>query len=356
MHVPLFYKPKAVFGLDIGQRTIKFAQVKESRGKIKVLGYGQSSFNAAARQNGEIVKPDFITQVVRPLLDKPIGKISSNRVVLSMPIAQTYTRIMNVPKMAIKDLDEAVRLEADQYIPVPSEQLYLEHRVISTVKNSDDQKETMSLLVVAVSKKIVDSYMKLCESLGLEVAGIEPNMFANLRAVHFNCPQNVPKIVIDFGAHSSDLAIYDNTVRLTSTVGTGGENITDLIAKGLNISGEEAHRIKIRYGISKSKWQVQLASILQPILSDFTNEVQKTMHYYHEQSGGKSITDIFMVGGGANMPGLSDFLSHLTGVRVQICNPWTNLSIKPLPPPHPAETTIYNTAIGLALKEVKPND
>jgi len=356
MHVPLFYKPKSVFGLDIGQRTIKFAQIKGSKGRVRVLGYGESSFDPSARQNGEIVKPEIIAAVIKPLLDKPIGKITTNRVVLSMPIAQAYTRIMNIPKMANKDLGEAVRLEADQYIPVPSEQLYLEHRVISTTKNPKDQKETISLLVVAVSKKIIDSYMYLCESLGLEVAGIEPNMFSNLRAVHFNCPQNVPKIVIDFGAHSSDLAIYDNTVRLTSTVGTGGENITDLIAKGLNISGEEAHRIKIRYGISKSKWQIQLASVLQPILSDFTNEVQKTMHYYHEQSGGKSITDIFMVGGGANMPGLSDFLSHLTGVRVQICNPWSNLSIKPLPPPHPSDTTVYNTAIGLALKEVNPDD
>ena len=159
-------------------------------------------------------------------------------------------------------------------------------------------------------------------------------------------------MVIDFGARSSDLAIYDTAVRLTSTVETGGDNITRTIAVALKLSNQEATQLKIRYGIGKSRWQGRLATALQPILSDFATEVQKMMRYYLQHNAGqKAVDHIILVGGGANMPGLADFLSHLTGVPTQICNPWSKLIVKPLQPPTPSETTIYATALGLALKE-----
>lgn len=348
MNVPLFYKDKPIFGLDIGQSSIKILELKKAGSRAVVAGYAYGTFDRSARSGGVITKPELLTSAIKKILNESVvGQISSQRVMLSVPISQTYTRIMNPPTMDVKDLAEAVRLEADQYIPVPSDQLYIEHHQLPSTG------KTLSVLVVAVQRKIIDGLMQLCEQLHLEVAGIEPTMLANLRSVHLNCPKHVPKIIIDFGAHSSDLAIFDNELRLTSTVATGGDNVTAAIARGLNLPSQQAHDVKIYYGIAKSKYQAQLASILQPILSDFANEVQKTMRYYHEHSGGQSISDIFLVGGGASLPGLSDFLSHLTGVRVQICNPWSQLQTTPLQPPHPAESTVYATAIGLALREME---
>lgn len=347
MQVPLFYRSKQTFGLDIGRTTIKIAQVKKTRDQVQAIGYGYAHFDKNAITNGQITDIKPVAEAIKSILqEKSTGKITASRVMMSVPMANSYTRIVTLPLMPSKDLLEAVKLEAEQYIPVESKNLYIEYSVLSKDKTN------LTILVVAVPKKVIDSHVALCEGLGLEVAAIEPNMFSNLRSVEFNCTKPEPKIVIDFGAHSSDLAIYDTAIRLTSTIATGGDNITEAIAAGLRVTTEEAHRIKIRYGIAKSRWQVQLASILQPILSNFANEVQKTMRYYHEHTEGKTdIGEIFMVGGGANMPGVSDFLSHLTGVDVRTCDPWKNLAVKPLQPPHPAETTIYATAVGLALRE-----
>ncbi|MBI4101048.1 type IV pilus assembly protein PilM [Candidatus Microgenomates bacterium] len=355
MQIPLFYRPKALFGLDVGRTTVKIAQLKVARGQPQVIGYGYGRFDKTAAHEGELVKPELIAEVIRDITNQTIiGHITTNRIAASIPIAHSYVRVLKLPSLSQTDLLEAVKLEAEQYVPIPSQELYIEHRVLAAPKAASGAKEkTISVLMVAVPKKIVGSYLALFDLLKLEVASIEPNMFANLRAIDFNCQTQGAKIVIDFGAHSSDMAIYDNgVVKLTSTVATGGDHITATIAKALNLTYEQATQLKIHYGIAKSRWQAQLATALQPILSDFASEVQKMMRYFHEHTPQAAIDQIVVVGGGANMPGLSDFLSHLTGVGVLVCNPWTNLVLKPLQPPNPAETTIFATAVGLALKEL----
>ena len=352
MNTPLFYRSKPTFGLDLGRSTAKIVQLSAEKKQVRVVGYGYAQFDRGAVKDGVIENPEAIANAIRPVLDKiAVGKYTTNRVVASVPLAYTYTRIMTLPKMTEKDFAEAVRLEAEQYIPVPINDLYLEQHIIEANAKSSP-KNQVSVLMVAVPKRIINSQMELLKILGLEVAAVEPNMFANLRSVHLNCPPAGPQIIVDFGAQSSDLAIYDNAVRLTGTINKGGEQITSSIGEALKLSVEQANKLKIRYGISKSRWQAKLASALAPILTDYANEVQKMMRYYHEHSGKKStIKDIVVIGGGANMPGLADFLEHLTGVNVNICNPWAELQIKPLQPPPPSETTIYATAIGLALRE-----
>lgn len=356
MSSPLFYRHKPVFGLDIGRKTIKVIQLSHSRKGWDVVGYGSASFDRSATKDGVIVKPQIITDVLKDMFKNTlIGEITTNRAVASVPIAHIYTRILQLPKLAPKDLADAVRLEAEQYVPLAGKDIYVEYKVIANhpIKAKEaESTDLQSVLMVATPKKIVSSYLELFSSLNLDVQVIEPNMFANLRATDFNCHFDGPNIVIDFGAQSSDLAIYDQMPQLVGTVSTGGDQITDTIAQTLKLSHEQAHQLKIKYGIAKSRWQSKLATALQPILSDFANEVQKMMRYYHEHSNGKkAIGQIAIVGGGANMPGLADFLSHLTGVNVIICDPWEKLRVEPLQPPSNTETTIYTTAVGLGLWE-----
>ena len=90
-------------------------------------------------------------------------------------LLKPIVRILTPPKLSKKELAEAVRLEAEQYIPVPLSELYLDYDQIST----DD--ENNEYFLVAISKPIVDSYMGFAEILGLEVAVIE-NIYERLLA------------------------------------------------------------------------------------------------------------------------------------------------------------------------------
>ncbi len=374
MQVPLFYKSKALFGLDIGRGTVKIVQLEKKSDRVRVVGYGYGKFDETAAHDGIIDQPQTLASIIAAILKQNVvGRLTTSRIVASLPVAHIYTRILNLPALNDKDVDDAIKLEAEQYIPIPVDELYLEYRLLPLPPVAKPQASvaqrgvqaglpaptnpTRPVLMVATPKKIVSSYIELFNLLKLEAAFIEPNMFANLRAIDFSCPDLGSKVVIDVGARSSDMAIYSNVVQLVSTLAVGGQHITEQIAQSLKLPIEQAGQLKIHYGIAKSRWQANLAAALEPILSNFANEVQKMVRYYHEHnSTGKPIDRIVLVGGGANMPGLADFLTHLTGVGTLICNPWQNLRVAPLQPPPPAETTIYATAIGLALKEFDKDD
>lgn len=361
MNTPLFYRPKATFGLDVGHSSVKLVQLDKKRGQIEVKGYGFGQFDQTATHDGEIIKPELVAQTINAVIQHGlIGSLTTTRIVASLPIAHIYTRILQLPNLSDKDLKDAVKLEAEQYIPVPVDDLYLEYKPLEMAQPIDPKQTTTTtraVLMVASPQKLVKSYLSLFGLLKLEATFIEANTFADLRAVDFSCPSVGARIVIDVGARSSDIAIYDHAIRLVNTIATGGDNISELIAETLKIPIEQATQLKIHYGIAKSRWQAKLATALEPVLSNFANEVQKVTRYHHEHGNSqKPIEQIVLVGGGANMPGLADFLAHLTGIQTIICNPWQRLQLGSLQPPVPAETAIYSTAIGLALKQFDAND
>lgn len=349
MHIPLFYKQKSLFAVDIGSSTVKVVQLRNEHGKPRLVGYGYVDIDPKTINGGEIIDIKAVSSALKPLIDNiVIGKLTTNRLVAPIPTSHVFLRLLELKDVANDDLDAAVDLEAQQYVPLPVDKIYVEYSVLDKIEDKT------RVLMVATPKKIVHSYMELFDGLNLEVAGFEPSLLSLVRTVNSSLPGQSPKVIVDLGSESSDLAIYDGSIRLTSTTANGGDHITDVIVNTLGVDKKKANEIKFRHGISKSKWQEQLAPALSPILSSLASEVQKMLRYYHEQNDtDKGISEIVLVGGGANLPGLSDFLTHLTGLKVVTCDPWNNIKVKPLQPPHRLETTLYATAVGAALKELE---
>lgn len=79
------------------------------------------------------------------------------------------------------------------------------------------------------------------------------------------------------------------------------------------------------------------------------------VRYYEERANdkGKKIGQVVMMGGGANVPGLSDYLTDLLRLPVRTCDPWSHLTFKHITEPAPADKSLYITAAGLALIEPK---
>lgn len=350
MKTPLFYKQKPIFGVDIGQSTVKVVQIRSDKSKPRLMGYGYADFDPSAIEKGVITNPETIHKVLKPLVqDIVIGKLTTDRIMASIPTTHIYSRILELSGVAESDLKDAVELEAQQYVPLSNEEVYLD---FSVLEHYDEEKTRV--FMVAAPKTIVDSYLQLFSDVGLEIYGTEPSLLSIVRAVNNAYQDDKPKIIIDFGSQSSDLAIYDKSLRLVGTASAGGDHITQCIMDTLDMDKDKAQEIKNRYGISKSKWQEQLAPALSPILTTLANEVQKMLRYHHERNEtGSDIEQIVIVGGGANLPGLDDFLASLTGISVATCNPWDNVLVKPLQPPHRLETTLYTTAVGLSLKEME---
>ncbi len=348
----LFYKDRPLFGLDIGFNTIKVMQLDVAKKSTTVLGYGVAKFDENAVKDGVIVDYESLAKSAQDLFSKNIiGSISTRRVAATIPASKAYSRVLHLPaKLKKKELDEAVRLEAAQYIPIPLEDLYLDYEVVGI---HDDQSE---VLLVGAPKKIIDSYMKFFELIGLEVSALETTISAASRIIsRVENSQDVPTILIDLGSLSVDLTVYDKNVVVNGTIPGGGDDFSQRIAEKLGVSKAEANSIKTKYGLGVSKHQAEVRKALKPQLDSLIKEIRRVVRYYEERTDGKStIGQIITMGGGSNMPGLVDYLTDNLRIATRLCNFWSSFDTDGLQPPSEAEKSLYVTVAGTAI--INPGD
>jgi type IV pilus assembly protein PilM len=351
-NIPNFFHDKPLFGLDIGHGSMKVMQVTQRPPKTavkdyrpRVIGYGFMTFDKAAQEDGVVVKPEIIAKAAQELFKQyVIGDITTRRVALALPAYRTFTRSLSLPKLKPSELNEAVQLEAEQYIPVPLEELYLDYEVVG------QPADTTELFMAAVPQKIVDSYLDLAQIMGLETVLIEPTLSSSGRLFLMDPQSDIASIIIDFGSQSSDISIFDKHVMVAGTVQSGGENFTNSIKQKLGVSLEEAGLIKTRYGLGVSKKQSIIKQTLEPTLKQIVKEIRRMMRYYEGHYGSKQpIGQIIVLGGGANMPGLSEYLTAELRLAVRHSDPWQYMDYKGLQLPAEADKPMYATVAGLSL-------
>jgi type IV pilus assembly protein PilM len=351
--IPNFFHDKPLFGLDIGHGSLKVMQLSEpplnagaKSFKPRVIGYGFTAFDKAAQDNGVVAQPEIIAKAAHDLFKNGlIGDVTSRRAAIALPAYRTFTRNLQLPKLQAKELQEAVELEAEQYISMPLEELY-------GVKQTEDGTE---LFVVAVPRAIVDSYIDLAQIIGLEPVLIEPTLSSSGRLFSIGENSNDPAFIIDFGTLSCDISIYDgHTIATGTVVQGGGANFTNAIKSQLGVTLEEAGLIKTRYGLGASKRQKEIEQALDPTLKLIVKELRRMLRYYEERYGDKRpINQIITMGGGANMPGLSDYLTSTLRMAVRHFDPWHYFNYKGLQPPSAADRPMYAIAAGLSLTHPK---
>jgi type IV pilus assembly protein PilM len=353
-NTPLILRNKPLFGLDIGHGSLKVMQINEEAAENlkktpRVIGYGTTVFDASASEDGILVKPELVAAAMLDLFkNRLIGDITTRRVALTIPTYRSFSRSMQLPRLSSKDLDEAVRLEAEEYIPMPLEELYLDYTVTGGTKDQVD------LLAVAVPKKMVDSYLMLTRMAGLEAVLIETTMAAAARLFSRDKFSGVTSVIIDFGSLTADISIFNKTTLVTGTVPAGGLVFTQAIRDRLGVSDAEAGVIKTKYGLGVSKKQSEIMAAVDPALQKIVTEIRRMMRYYEERYGTeKPIGQIIMLGGGANMPGLSDALTGLLRLPVRAHDPWLYMNYHGLQAPSNPDKLMYATVSGLSMANPK---
>lgn len=346
LKLPIRYRRQPLFGFDIGRGSIKVVQLGISKGKKAILeGYGKATFDAQAIQDGEIADFETVAKTAASLFRSDItGTISASRVAASLPVSHSFNRVLSLPPMQERDVLDAIRLEIEQYVPVPVDDLYIDYQLI------EKSKEIHEYVVAAAPKRVVDSYMNLFEILGLEVAVMEPSIIGVTRMVRHSEESDLPTLVIDCGSSTTDLIIYNReAVRVTGTIKFGGDTLTQSLARSLGVSEAQAHTIKSKYGLEASKKQAQITSGLEVPLKSLINEVKKIIRYFEDRGTDEKVEQIILLGGGANMPGFSTHLTSNLRIPTRLCGIWQHISFDGLQPPNQLESTVYATATGLAL-------
>ncbi len=348
----LFSKDTPLIGLDISTSSVRAMSVDAK--KWVVNGYGSLDLDPLELKDAiESGKGQYLSENIKLLFsEKIVGTIPSKKVAVSLPTARTYCRTFTLPFSAEKHIKDAVILEADQFIPVPSSTLYIDHEIVER----DKKTKTLTVLMSAISKSIVDNAISAVISAGLDPVIVEPSISAVTRLLTLTEDATLPTVVVDIGPSSTDIAVLDNgTLRVTGGTDVGGNTFTLEIAKKLNIALENAHQLKVLNGLNAGPRQERLKSALDPSLQRVLTEVKKVMRYYSERiDSTKKLEQLLVVGSGSNLPGIGEFFTENLIIAARVASPWQKLDFNHVQEPPKQFRPRYISVAGLA--SIKPEE
>lgn len=340
----IFYKDKPIVGLDISSTGIKIMSIDPKRWLVN--GYGSLDLDPlkvkdALEKEGNTYLADNIKLL---LAEKIVGAIGSDRVAIAVPTARSYSRTFMLPTSTEKALHDAVVLEADQYIPIPTSTLYIDHQII------ERNKQEITVLMSAVSRTIIDNIVANVEAAGLTPVLVEPSITAVGRVLTATEEGDLPTVIVDIGPASTDIAILDRgAIRVTGGLAIGGNTFTLDIAKKLNVALENAHQLKVLNGLGAGPRQQKLTAALEPSLQRILSEVKKVMRYYDERiNTERKLEQVLVVGSGSNVPGIGEYFTNTLVMPARVASPWQKLDFGKLQEPPKQFRSRYITVAGLA--------
>ena len=126
--------------------------------------------------------------------------------------------------------------------------------------------------------------------------------------------------------------VEKGNLKFTRNILVGGNDITKAIAKSLNLSFNEAEKLKRETKIvlgpeAEEEKKIESEKIMIKILNRITKEVRKSLSYYKTQSQKVKYNKMILSGGCANVDNIKNLLSEQFEIPVIIGNPLEEIKI-----------------------------
>lgn len=351
------------FGLDISDLSLKILKLKKGKDGLRLSSFGDFPIKSGIVDNGEIKDEEALAKNINNALKRVKGeKLETRHIIASLPEEKSFLQVIQIPRVSKEDLKSAVIYEAENYIPLPIEDVYLDSQIISPVY---DHLDHFDILIAALPKKTVDPYISCFKKIGLTANALEIESQSIARALVKNELAPFPLLLIDLGAVKTSFIVFSGySLRFTVSIPVSSFGFTKAISHSLNVDINQAEKLKIKCGLNnKTGEEKKVFEALIPSLTDLLEQIKKYIDYYqshadheHLSSGNKGIKKVLLCGGGAVLAGLADFLSIELKLPVELGNPWINILPDPLreiPELTYKESLKYTTVLGLALRGIK---
>jgi type IV pilus assembly protein PilM len=275
-------------------------------------------------------------------------KIKNKQVVASLPENDVISRLVRLPPMKDSEIMDALRFEAETFVPYPLDDVSIDYEVIEK-----DDAGRLSVFVIAARNDLIQFYVKLFKSLNLELVALESPSVAYRRVVTNGVKTVERVVVLDLGEKYTDIFnINKGNTYFARSVPIGGESLTRAVSLGLGLDVNSAEEYKKAYGIRETELEGKIRTAVLPVFNSIIDEVRKAMTLFSEDSGGKPVELLILSGGGANLPGMAEELTKLLGVEVQVAQPFVNIDITKITVPFNLNTDgcHFSLAVGLSLR------
>jgi type IV pilus assembly protein PilM len=338
---------KTKLGLDIGSHSIKLVEIGKDGSSDVLVAAG--SIATPPKSLTSIIKADqeALSEAIKTLVKQ--AAVKTRDVIIALPESLVFTRVIDVPQLSERELSSAIKWEAEQYVPLPLDQVNLDFTILRSSHETGTNK--MEVLLVASPKALIDKYLTLLDHADLNPIAAETEIISASRALVRTVMNVKTTMVVSLGAQTTDLAILRNGVlAFTRSISAGGEALSRALVQGLDFNQMQAEQFKQTYGLEKDQLEGKILTAVKPIMDTIISEIKRAIAYYQERSPQEKVEVLMITGGTAKLLGMVMYIAEAIGVEVQLGNPFIGIRRDERFAVFDQEGPTYCVAIGLALR------
>ena len=319
-------------GIDLGGSP-KLVQFRLKGNPPQPELHAAASLPLRIPNNGEseTERETFVKELKKSMSSAHFGP---RRAVIALPSSDVHMRPLTLP-IDEHDIAKKVRWEAESYLECPVEDAVIDHIVLGEATTAGERR--LEVLAVSADKHKVLTTLDLLSRAGLttEIIDIIPLALCRaLQAAH--ATPDSAAAAIDIGSRTTTaVIIMNNELRMARPIKIGGDTLTEAIQAALEISAEEAEILKCQHGAGAVRDEQggfephaaedepnKIARIVHDILREhldrLAGELQKLFRYFSAQHQGRTVEQIFLVGGGGALKHLDELLASRLNTQVDV--------------------------------------
>lgn len=257
-----------IVGIDIGTSKVSTVVGEVNNFKqIEIICNTSCKCNGISR--GQIIDDDAVSIAIGNTIKEAeeIADFKINSAYITIP-GRYITLVQNSIEKEIKDRfdgitqkDVASAMSMVKEIDIPDSEELIDivpdRFVLDDGKTVDNpvgnycSKFTLMAQLILADKAYIKKISNICRKAGIDIDGIVPITLAERNLVLDSNDMNDNVMILDIGAGNTEIGIFKgNSFVYTNTLPLGGDSITSDIAYVLNISREEADKLKRQYGLA----------------------------------------------------------------------------------------------------------
>ena len=344
----LFSKDTSVLGIDVGASSLKIIQIRKEKEQALLETYGElstSAYTGGEAGRAVLLADEKVSEMIVDL--KREAGATATHGLISIPLRHSFITVIEMPTLSDDQMAEAVPFEARRYIPIPLSDVMLDWWRIPD--RAGATKKTMSVLLAAVQREVIEKYTRILSGAGITSLGFEVEVFSATRVLGTRSQGAI--LLFDIGALSTKLSIVEaGIIRAVHHVDRGSQSFTLTISQSLGIDFKRAEEMKHTVGISQRPEAAGVRHTITPLLDSLFDEADRLRTSFRRKFG-EPIDKAVMLGGGCLMPGLADYAIERLGIEVLISNPFSQMVYPAfLQPTLKSIGPAFSTSSGLAIR------
>lgn len=356
----MVFGSKAAVGLDIGSSHVKAVQLKRvGRTGIELERFGMAEiYPEGDKKAAGLDTHQAKVEAVKRALSQ--ARITAKQTISAVSGESIIVRYIQLPNMPEEELRNALRWEAEEYIPFAVDDVNLDSVILGRSEDGDK----VDVLLVSAKKDMVNSHLEVIRDAGLSPIIVDVDSFAFLNCYEINYTPSMTDVIalVNIGAEITSINIYIGGVsRFSRDISIAGDTVTQNIQAKLGLEWPQAERLKIQEGapeaadegggepaeetslldtirgtveritgedLGDDSPEAVAGKVIRNTLNNLVGEIRRSIQFFENQASGRQVQKVVIGGGTSQLHNMDSYLSRELNLPVEVIDPLRRIAVK----------------------------